>query len=377
MRIGFLINPIAGMGGRVGLKGTDDVVDKAIRLGAEPVAPARAVRTLRLLHRRLSGHARRPEIEWLTCSGPMGEGALIENGFEQITIAHQTGNPPAASDTAEATRAFVNAGAELILFCGGDGTARDIAGITGARVPIVGIPAGVKMYSGVFGMSCARTAEIVARFIEGDLTPVKVDIVDLDEEKYRHGEWAVRLFCSATTPYEPHYTQATKAMISEDADAAVKAGIAEYVEEAITADPGRLFFLGPGSSVQAVAERFGVKKTLLGVDALLGGKIIARDLNEKGMLELLGSHPKSGLILSPIGAQGFVLGRGNLQISPPVMRRIGLEQVMVIATPAKLRRTPFLSFDTGDRALDDAFAARGYLPVITGYRRRRMVPIRI
>jgi len=375
MRLGFLINPIAGMGGRVGLKGTDNVVEEAIRLGAKPVAPSKAARTLQLLRMALEAEARCPDVEWLTSSGPMGEDALRQAGFAAISILHKTAEPPTTEDTTEAARALLRAGVDLIIFCGGDGTARDIARITGQSVPILGIPSGVKMYSGVFGVSSARTAEIIVRFVLGELQLAKVDIVDLDEEKYRTGEWAVRLFCSASTPYEPNYTQSAKALISERADAMVKFEIAEYLREEIDARPDTLFILGPGSTVQTVADHLGVAKTLLGVDALLAGEIVGRDLNEQGILKLLKSRPVAELILSPIGAQGFVLGRGNLQISPSVVRRIGLDRLSVVATPAKLKRTPLLRFDTGDEALGEALAAQGYLSVVTGYRRRRMTPI--
>jgi predicted polyphosphate/ATP-dependent NAD kinase len=376
MRIGFLINPIAGMGGRVGLKGTDGVVEEAIRLGAEPVAPAKASQTLRLLHELLEGEARRVSLQWVTCSGAMGEDALREAGFNGISILHETSATPTARDTTEATHALLQAGIDLLLFCGGDGTARDITRITAEDVPILGIPSGVKMYSGVFGVSPVRTAEIIVRFVLGELPLDKVDIVDLDEEKYRKGEWSVRLYRSASTPYEPSYTQAAKALISESTDASVKSEIAEYLGEEIDAHPGTLYILGPGSTVQTVAEHLGVTKTLLGIDAVLAGETVGHDLNEQGILDLLKRHPEAGLILSPIGAQGFVLGRGNLQISPAVVRKIGLDRLSVIATPAKLERTPVLRFDTGDQVLDEALVGRGYLSVITGYRRRRLTPLR-
>jgi predicted polyphosphate/ATP-dependent NAD kinase len=305
MRIGFIINPIAGMGGRVGLKGTDDVVEEAIRLGAKPVAPAKAAQTLRLLRKALDGEARRPSLEWVTCSGSMGEDALRSAGFDNATILHEMAETPTARDTAEATRAFLKAGVDLILFCGGDGTARDIVRIAGERVPVLGIPSGVKMYSGVFGVSSARTAEIIVRFLLGELTIAKVDIVDLDEKRYREGKWAVQLFCSASTPYEPSYTQSAKALISERADATVKSEIAKYLGEEIGAHPETLFLLGPGSTIQAIAEHLGVKKTLLGVDALLDGRIVGHDLNEQAILELLVRHPVAELILSPIGARSW------------------------------------------------------------------------
>ena len=374
-RIGFVINPIAGMGGRVGLKGTDGVLDEAIRRGAEPVAAERAAQMLRRLTALLAADPDLPAPEWLTCAGEMGEAALRAAGFADFHVAFSPTDAPDAADTIGAVRGFIAAGADLILFTGGDGTARDVTQTAGPDMPCLGIPSGVKMYSGVFGVTPERTADILADYLRGDLDLTHVEVLDLDEAQYRQGEWAVRLIGDATTPFKPSYTQASKALISTASDAQVKRGIASWLAEEIAAAPDTLFLLGPGSTVQAVADHLGLTKTLLGIDALLGGKLIGRDLNERQLLALLDDHPTAALILSPIGAQGFVLGRGNLQISPAVLGRIKPEALRIVATPAKLQRTPCLRFDTGSGRLDDAFAARGYLPVITGYRRRRMTPV--
>lgn len=375
MRIGFLINPIAGMGGRVGLKGTDGVVQEAVALGAEPIAHEKAAQMLGLLWQVLEGEKPSLAIEWLTCSGRMGEDALRTAYFEEIEVVHQATEGPSAEDTAAAVRAFLEAKVNLIVFCGGDGTARDIAAITKDDVPILGIPSGVKMYSGVFGVSVERTAEIIVGFLRGEVPLAKVDVVDLDEERYRKGEWAVRLFHTASTPFEPTRTQLAKALIVENSDAVVKAEIAEDLCELILANPKTLYLLGPGSTIQAIADALGVKKTLLGIDALLDGRLVGQDLNEAGILELMEREGNASLIVSPIGAQGFVLGRGNLQISPDVIRRIGIDNIVVVATPAKLFRTPVLRFDTGDQLLDAAFTAKGYIKVLTGFRRRRLTPV--
>lgn len=375
MRIGFIINPIAGMGGRVGLKGTDGVFETAVALGAAPIAAGKAEQMLRRLCETLDREKPRLTIKWLTCSGQMGEGALRAVHFEDINIVHHAQACPSADDTVAAVRAFLQANVELIIFCGGDGTARDIAGIVKAEVPILGIPSGVKMYSGVFGVTAAQTAEIVVGFLRGEISLARVDVVDLDEERYRKGEWAVRLYHSAVTPFAPTRTQLAKALISERDDATVKAEIAEDLGASIRANPKSLYLLGPGSTVQAIAVALGVKKTLLGIDALLGGELVGHDLNEAGILALLNRDRDACLVISPIGAQGFVLGRGNLQVSPEVIRRIGLENLVVVATPAKLARTPILRFDTGAPELDAAFIAKRYISVTIGFHRRRLVPV--
>jgi predicted polyphosphate/ATP-dependent NAD kinase len=376
-RIGFLINPIAGMGGRVGLKGTDDVVEEARRRGAEPSAHLRAAETLAAIRRLCAQASPPPGIRWLTCAGAMGAAALREAGFDAVDVVHEPAEPSDVEDTRSAVRRLRDEGVELILFCGGDGTARDICAITGQETPILGIPAGVKMYSGVFGTTPRRTAEILLSFLRGRLEAAPADVLDLDEARYRRGEWAVKLYHAALTPYEPVYTQSAKLLITEASDAEVKQEIAEFLRDEIEKDPGRLYLLGPGSTVQALGRALGRDKTLLGIDALLAGRIVGRDLNEEQILQLLDRHADATLILSPIGAQGFVLGRGNLPLSAEVLRRIGRDNIVVVATPAKLARTPLLRFDTGDPALDAELAGPGYLSVVVGDGRRRMVKVAV
>jgi predicted polyphosphate/ATP-dependent NAD kinase len=375
--VGFLVNPIAGMGGRVGLKGTDDMVAEARRRGAEPSARSRALSMLHALRDHLEREPGAPEIHWLTCAGEMGADVLTEAGFAPARVLAVPVSGPASTsrDTKTAAAEFLSAGVDLVLFCGGDGTARDIASVIDQRVPMLGIPSGVKMHSGVFGVSPARTAEIVMHFLSGELRLVEAEIVDLDEEKYRAGEWVVRLFQTVLTPFEPTYTQLTKELIFETSDAEAKAEIANYVAEIIAADRETLFILGPGSTVAAVAGTMGLHKTLLGIDAVFGGELKGEDMSEQDILVLLAHYPRCKLVLSPIGAQGFVLGRGNLQLSPEALRGIGISNMIVAATPAKLTRTPVLRFDTGDADLDTEIAALGYLSVIVGYRRQRQVKV--
>jgi len=374
-KIGFLINPIAGMGGRVGLKGTDGVVDRAMELGAKPTAHLQAAATLRELARLLGRTPQSHAISWLTCAGAMGAEALKAAGFGNIETVHEPAEPPSAADTKAAVRRFLDSGVDLILFCGGDGTARDICSVAGQDVPILGIPAGVKMYSGVFGVSATRTADVVLGFLEGRLDTSPADVLDLDEDRYREGEWAVRLYYSAVTPYEPTYTQSQKMLIDEATDAEVKQEIARHLLEEIGASPHTLFLLGPGSTVRSIGEMLRVDKTLLGIDAVAGGRIVGKDLNEKAILDLFERYPQRRLVLSPIGAQGFVIGRGNRPLTPEIVRAIGADNIVVVATPAKLARTPLLRFDTGDGALDEALADGGYVPVVIGYRLRRLARV--
>ena len=371
--IGFLINPIAGMGGRVGLKGTDDMIDEAQSLGAQPIAQQRAAEALNELVSLLQ--ASPLPLHWLTCAGDMGEAVLKTAGVSQeaIEIVHAVTGQYSAKDTQLVVQRFLQHGAELIVFCGGDGTARDICSIVENKVPILGIPSGVKMFSGVFGTNPVRSAQTINAFLRNRLNTAQAEVLDLDEASYRAGEWKVRLYHAAMTPFEPKHMQAAKAMIENADDAAVKDGIAEYLLEQFRHDSSMLVLLGAGSTVESVADRWGIGNTLLGIDAVVNGKLVGSDLNEQQLLELLEKFKTRKLVLSPIGAQGFVLGRGNLQLSPAVVRAIGSRNIMVIATPAKLARTPVLRFDTGDAELDRELAANGFIRVITGYRRRRLV----
>jgi predicted polyphosphate/ATP-dependent NAD kinase len=373
--IGFVINPIAGMGGRVGLKGTDDVADEAARRGAEPVAGKRALEALRELAGLVAGAPHAPAIRWSTVAGDMGHDALAAAGFTTVEVIHAPAGRPSAGDTRAATRTFLAAGVGLILFCGGDGTARDICAIAGEATPVLGIPAGVKMYSGVFGVTPVRTAQILMRHVAGEIGLAAVEVVDLDEEKYRRDQWAVRLYMSARSPFEPAYVQAAKAIIAGADEDAAQQDIAAHLCEEIEAQPDTLFLLGPGSTLQAVGRVLHVDKTLLGIDAVVHRGVAGKDLDERAILRLLARHPACKLVLSPIGAQGFVLGRGNQQLSPAVIDRIGAGNLMVVATPAKLVRTPSLRFDTGDSALDAALISRRYFSVIVGYHRFRLVKV--
>lgn len=375
-RIGFVVNPIAGLGGRVGLQGTDGVVDQALAAGAEPTAVPRA-RAFAEAFLRASKEDSRLPVSWSTAGGDMGERPLRDAGLpsDRIDVVHIPPRETSAEDTRRTVEAGLSRGAELIVFCGGDGTGRDVAGAVADRVPILGIPAGVKMYSGVFAVHPAAAAELVAAFLRGQLREGSGELLDLDEEGLRQGRWDVRLFSTAKTLVEPQLVSAGKMMVSEVSEASVRAEFAVHFSELFEENPDTLFLLGPGSTIHGIASSLAIEKTLLGIDAVFAGKTIAKDVNESRLLELLERHPKAKLVVSPIGAQGFVLGRGNLQVSPAVLRRIGIPNLIVVATPGKLAATPVLRVDTGDPDLDRKFREKEYLFVVVGYRTTRLHPI--
>jgi len=375
-RVGFVVNPIAGLGGRVGLKGTDGVADEALAAGAEPVAGPRAIAFLTSFE-RLRTKDPTIDIEWLTCRGTMGSESLEAAGVprDRIRIVCSPPRETSSRDTEDGVRRAIAEGADLLVFCGGDGTARDVATAARDRVPILGIPAGVKMHSGVFAVSPAAAAEILVAYVRGQVHVGSAETLDLDEEAYRRGEWKIRLFGTVKTLVEPHLVQAGKMMVAEVSEDSVRAELADHFRELFEREPDTLFLLGPGSTVDGIARACGLEKTLLGIDAVLGGRTISTDVNEKQLLALLEHHPRAKVVVSPIGGQGFILGRGNLQLSPEVLRRIGTRNVLVVATPGKLAATPVLRIDTGDEALDEEFRKKEYLFVVVGYRTTKLHPL--
>jgi len=367
--IGLIVNPVAGMGGRVGLKGTDGVADEAVKRGATPVAPERATLMLRALREARDIYGAKFNLKWKTAGGLMGERELLLAGWQlgEFEVIYRPPEKSSPEDTRAASIILMQLKTDLILFCGGDGTARDIFETVGVSVPILGIPSGVKMHSGVFGVNPVIVSEIIQEYLADRLGESLVEIMDLDERLYREGQWKVRLFGQARTPHEPNYIQAGKLMIESESDDEVKEGIAEHMLDKLGAMGEMLWILGPGSTLETIAKRLHIEKTLLGVDAVHQGQVVARDADERTLLELLGRYGNAVLVISPIGAQGFVLGRGNLQLSPEVIRKIGLDNIIITATPSKLARTPVLRVDTGDAELDRELDGRIFF-VVTGFR---------
>ncbi|UCG69425.1 MAG: ATP-NAD kinase family protein [Thermoplasmata archaeon] len=370
--VGFVVNPFAGMGGRVGLKGTDgvEILKKAKELGAEPVAQIRAEETVKMIFDT------KTDIGWLTCSKTMGEDVLKKVGFkpeEDYRIVYEPPETSTAEDTRKACEKFKEMKVDLLLFCGGDGTARDIQSIIGKDVPIIGIPAGVKMFSGVFGVNPRSTAEVVLGYIRREYDVTEAEIMDIDEEDYRKGELHAKLFGYALTPYESSLVQSSKSVFGGVDEEAAKEDIARYVVEIMNDKKDTVFILGAGSTVERIGKELNIDKTLLGVDVIKNGKLISKDVNEKKLLEILEKEEKAFIIIGVIGSQGFVFGRGNQQISPEVLRKVGVENIKIIATPHKMSQTPRLMVDTGDEEIDKMLS--GYHKVISGYHEMRMVKV--
>jgi predicted polyphosphate/ATP-dependent NAD kinase len=354
-RIGLIVNPVAGMGGSVGLKGTDGNVAEARKRGAVPHAIDRAKVALALL-------AKSTDLAFVTCSGAMGEDILKEAGITGYRVLYHYTGESSSADTKKAVRTFIESGVDMVLFCGGDGTARDVFDVTGNDVPLLGIPAGVKMYSAVFAVDPASAADLVLAFDRLHLRDAEV--LDVDENAYRDNQLKTRLYGIARTPVLAGKIQAAKQVYEEQDEERAKAAIAQFIDEIMLA--GTLYIVGAGTTTEAITRRLGIKKTLLGVDVIRDRRLVATDCDEKSLLALADKYPDTRVIISPIGAQGFILGRGNQQISASLIRKIGIKKLIVIATPHKLAQLPRLYIDSGDAALDREFGDT--IQIISGYR---------
>ncbi|MEN2999840.1 MAG: ATP-NAD kinase family protein [Acidilobaceae archaeon] len=355
MRLGLIVNPIAGIGGRLALKGSDGSAGlRALLEGAPLVSPERAKAFLRALPR---------EVELLVPPGKMGaewaEGAEVEPCVPHIW-------PTSALDTIRCAKRMAEK-VELLVFVGGDGTARDVVKAIGTSRPALGVPAGVKCYSAVFAESPRAAASMAWRFLKEGGSLAEREVLDVDEEEYRAGRLEVRLYGYLKVPVMEGLVEGKAFSEEENLDA-----VAEQAAEAL--ERGVLYLLGPGRTVEAIARRLGVEKTPLGVDAVLDGRLVGRDLDERALLQLAREHERVKIVVSPLGGQGFLFGRGNQQISPEVLRRVGLENVIVVSSSAKLRGLKALRIDTGDEKLDEEWRGR-YVRVITGYGREKVMRI--
>ena len=369
-RLGLIVNPLAGIGGAVGLKGSDGaaIVAEARERGAEPRAQARAVRALRVLA-PLAGR-----IRIHAGAGAMGEDAAHEAGFAVERAGGAIPAQTSAEHTVALARALAALPVDLLLFAGGDGTARDICGAIGTAVPALGIPAGVKMHSGVYAVSPEAAGEIVAQLVAGTLVRVAPgEVRDLDEDAFRAGRVSARRFGELLVPEESRYVQHVKqggAVVEESALADIAAEVTESME------PGCLYILGPGTTTFAIKQALGIDGTLLGVDVVRDGQCLARDAAEEQLLALLAGHAgPAAIVVTAIGGQGHVFGRGNQQISARVIRAVGIANITIVATRHKLAALegrPLLA-DTNDAALDREL--HRYLRVVTGYREAILYPV--
>ena len=369
LRIGLIINPIAGIGGRYALKGSDgEAFLKALAKGAKPVSPERARRFLISLNKDIVK-------EILVPPGIMGENAIKDLffPFRVINCVPRSKWPTEPSDT-QTCSIVMKDKIDILVFVGGDGTARDVLNAIDEELPVLGVPAGVKVYSSVFATSPETAAGVLMTCSQSGCILEEREVMDIDEEAFRQGRLIAKLYGYLLVPSTQGLVASSKepTLGEEEEKKAIGETVAELMERCT------LYILGPGTTVKAIADAIGVKKTLLGVDAVHDGKLVGEDLDEEGLLNLLKRYQRAVIVVSPIGGQGFLFGRGNQQISPKVIKtvleRSGKEGILIVSTKGKLSKVRELLVDTGDPEVDKML--EGYYKAVIGYNRFMMVKVR-
>jgi len=364
LKIGLIINPIAGIGGRVALKGSDSesVQQQALSLGAEAEAENRTCQALQPLE-----HLKN-KIEFFSVEGAMGSDLLRSLGFsQQICFTPEDQLHTSESDTQTAAKIFREKKVDLILFAGGDGTARNILQAVGDKQLCLGIPAGCKIYSGVFTVTPDNAGELIERLLNGELIDVQgSQVLDINEDSYRAGKLSTKVFGEMLVPKNGGFVQAVK-QSGKESEELVQQEIAAWVIENLDSDT--LYLIGSGSSCMLIKDELAINGSLLGVDVVMNDECLLKDGTEQQLLDIMEEYTESPikLIITIIGGQGILLGRGNHQICHKVIDKLGKDNLIVIASKGKIKTLEgkALGVDTGDLALNNKLS--GYIPVITGY----------
>lgn len=368
--LGLVINPIAGIGGSVALKGSDGegIAEQAIALGATAKSNVRALLALEILL------PYKDNLTIYTVSDGMGENCAKALGFTTQVI-HQVENEiTSEGDTEQAVKKLITQDIDLLLFAGGDGTARNVCHIVEDKFPVLGIPAGCKIHSGVYAITPKAAGRVVELMITNQLVSLTdADVMDIDENLFRQGIVKAKRYGEMQVPSELRYIQAVKSG-GKESDELVLQDIAADI---ISKMDDELFIIGSGSTTAFVMEELALDNTLLGVDAVCEQTLVSSDLTEPNLWQLIQPYQQGQvkLVITLIGGQGHIFGRGNQQLSPRVIRMIGKENIYIIATKTKLNALearPLIA-DTGDSELDIELS--GYLPVITGYNDQVLYPV--
>lgn len=360
LHIGLLINPIAGLGGELAYKGSDNLV-LSLHSWQQSRANQRCYQTLKLLQ------AYAPQLNFYCATALMGQELLTELGFAHQVIYHAA-TPSQSQDTILAAQALMAQPIDILLFVGGDGTARDLC-TAEVTCPVLGIPAGVKMHSGVFALNPESAAEVIIKLITGAGVAVEqAEVRDLDELALQQGKVQAKFYGELSIPVDTKLIQQMKCA-SPESDELVQTEIAAFVAENLQADV--LYLFGVGSTCAAIMQQLGFEHTLLGFDAILNGDLIGQDLNSTQITELIAQY-RCKVILTVTGGQGVLLGRGNQQLTPAILQQIGRDNLWVVATPHKLKSLEgrALVLDTGNADLNQAW--QGLIKVTTGYEQEQL-----
>ena len=363
-RLGLIINPVAGIGGRVALKGSDgeDIQQQALERGAIPLAALRMQQALELLVEYKN------EIHIYTAANEMGENLSRSLGFQITVVNTVSEKQTSASDTEKTVEQCIAQGVDLLLFAGGDGTARNVFHALDSlksAIPVIGVPAGCKIHSSVYAVTPTHAGELLSLIVKGRaLSLSEASVMDIDEDEFRENRVRAKLHGYLNVPAENQFMQNMKEGGISHEEITLQ-DIAAFIIE--TMDHDKLYLIGSGTTPKAILDELQLPATLLGIDAIKDKQLIAHDVNEQQILDLLEANDQVCLIITIIGGQGHVFGRGNQQISPEVIRRIGMKNIVIISTPEKihsLNGQP-MRVDTGDEALNKSLY--GMVPVVTGY----------
>lgn len=368
-KLGLIINPMAGIGGPLALKGSDDVANtqSQVDAGSHGRANQRAGRALALI-------ADLPGLTVYCFDGAMGAETARDLGMSVTIVGRSAADPSTAGDTEAAARELAKQGVDLLLFVGGDGTARDICKVVADRQPVLGVPAGVKMHSGVYAISPEAAGALLQRLVAGHLVDIGLgEVRDIDEQAYRQGQVRSRFYGELLVPREGHFLQQVKSSGREVEELVIQDIATDIVE---SMDDQTMYLIGAGTTPSGIMAELGLDNTLLGVDAVCAGRLQGSDLSEAGLLALLEAHSgPAKIIITAIGGQGHIFGRGNQQFSPAVIRGVGLDNIVILASKTKitqLQGRPLL-VDSNDAELDASFV--GYRQVVTGYHDAILYPV--
>ena len=369
-KLGLLVNPYAGIGGALALKGSDgvEIREKALAMGAEK----KALDKTRIALEHILPI--KNQVHFYVASGDMGETLAKEMGFS-YSVVYQPQNKQTESQDSEATAKILLAQqVDLILFAGGDGTARNVCHVVGNIVPVLGVPAGCKIHSGVYAITPAAAGRVLKQVINGEIVSVSdAEVMDIDEALFRQGRVNARQFGEMQVPTELRYIQAVK-MGGKESDELVLADIAAHIIEIIEDNPEQLFVMGSGSTVEFIMQELGIENTLLGVDVIKNKQLIASDVTANQLLTLT-ANQNCKLVLTLIGGQGHIIGRGNQQLSADFLKVLGKENILLIATKNKISNLSGrpLIVDSGDLVVNQQLS--GLVSIITGYHDQVLYPI--
>ncbi len=361
VKLGFIINPVAGIGGRVGLKGSDgaETLEKALCLGAKPECANKAQVALAQLAPLAS------EITLLTYPGEMGEDAAKACGFSPMVLGAIQNQHTTPADTMQAAVDLRDAGADLILFAGGDGTARNVLDAVGTSIPVLGIPAGCKIHSAVYALNPKTAGELMRQYVEGKVTEAReAEVMDIDEALFRQNIVDAKLYGYLKVPNQRKMVQNLKSGRGYSETGSISM-LANYVADTLEDDT--LHIVAPGSTTKNIMDTIGLPSTLLGVDLFYNHQILANDVTEAEILAALEKYPKAKILVTVIGGQGYLFGRGNQQISAQVIERVGKENILIAASKDKMLSLfgKCLYVDTGNEGTNEML--RGYYKVLVGY----------